>query len=310
MARIPRLLLRGESATYHVVSRTALQGFVLGDVEKDLFVRLLRRLAGVYFAELFGFAVMGNHVHLLVRMRLPDEFPDEEVRRRFSLYYGEARAQTLSDAQLPFYREKWASLSEFVKDVKQSFSRQYNKTHGRRGYFWSERFKSVLVDSGDTLVNCLAYIDLNAVRAGIVDRPEKYRWCSLAHHVQTGNADGLLSTDFGLRPFADLSDDDRLRQYRKFVYEVGSLPSEKGARIADTALAEEERSDFRLSGLNRFLYRTRYFTDSGVIGTKEFVARCACLFEGHFACRHAKRPRPISGLDGVYSLKRLAEGSS
>ena len=62
MARIPRLLLRGESATYHVVSRTALQGFVLGDVEKDLFVRLLCHLGAVYFTELFGFSVMGNHV--------------------------------------------------------------------------------------------------------------------------------------------------------------------------------------------------------------------------------------------------------
>jgi REP element-mobilizing transposase RayT len=309
MARIPRLLLRGESATYHIVSRTALQGFVLNDVEKELFVRLLRHLTGVYFTELFGFCVMGNHVHLLVRMRVGEEFSDDEIRRRFILCYGEARAQTLGADQLPFYREKWASLSEFVKDLKQSFSRQYNKAHGRRGFFWSERFKSVLVDSGDTLVNCLAYIDLNAVRANIVDRPEKYRWCSLARHVQTNNADGFLSTDFGLRHFADLSDEDRLRYYRKFVYEVGSLPSEKGARISDAVLEEEERADFRLSGMNRFLYRTRYFTDSGVIGTKEFVARCACLFEGHFACRHPKKPRPISGLQGVYSLKRLAEAS-
>jgi hypothetical protein len=84
----------------------------------------------------------------------------------------------------------------------------------------------VLVDSGDTLVNVLAHIDLNAVRANIVDRPEKYRWCSLAHHVQTGNADGFLSTDFGLCNFADLPDEERLHFHRKFVYEVGSLPKE------------------------------------------------------------------------------------
>ena len=123
MARIPRLLLSGESATYHVVSRTALQGFVLDDVEKDRFVRLLRHLAAVYFTELFGFCVMGNHVHLLLRMRRADEFSDDEIRRRFILYYGEARAQTLGEDQLPFYGGKWASLSEFVKELKQSFSR-------------------------------------------------------------------------------------------------------------------------------------------------------------------------------------------
>ncbi|MBI5446440.1 MAG: hypothetical protein HY900_35150 [Deltaproteobacteria bacterium] len=309
MARIPRLLLRGESATYHVISRSALEGFVLGDTEKELFVKTLRHLASVYFVEVFGFAVMSNHFHLLLRMHLPEEFNDDEVRSRFDLYYGSGKRKLL-DGQIPLLRDKWGSLSEFVKDLKQSFSRQFNKTRGRSGYFWSDRFKSVLLDSGDTVVNCLAYIDLNAVRAGIVDRPEKYRWCSLAHHVQTGNADHLLSTDFGLRHFADLSDEQRLQFYRKFVYEVGSLPSEKGARISDAVLEAEERADFRLTGMNRFLYRTRYFTDSGVIGSKEFVARCAHLFEQHFACRHPKKPRRISGLDGVYSLKRLAETSS
>ena len=41
--------------------------------------------------------------------------------------------------------------------------------------FGSGRFKSVIVDRGETLINCLAYIDLNPLRAGIVDKPEKYR---------------------------------------------------------------------------------------------------------------------------------------
>jgi hypothetical protein len=58
-------------------------------------------------------------------------------------------------------REKWESLSEYIKEIKQGFSRWYNKRHGRKGFFWGERFKSVIVDNGDTLVNCLAYIDLN-----------------------------------------------------------------------------------------------------------------------------------------------------
>ncbi len=52
-------------------------------------------------------------------------------------------------------------------------------SHNRRGFFWSERFKSVIVDNGDTLINCLAYIDLNPVRAQIVEKPEEYRWSSI-----------------------------------------------------------------------------------------------------------------------------------
>jgi len=61
--------------------------------------------------------------------------------------------------------------------------------------------KVSLVDKGETLINCLAYIDLNPLRAGIVSRPEDYRWNSLGYHVQTNNRDNFLSTDFGLKEF-------------------------------------------------------------------------------------------------------------
>jgi hypothetical protein len=202
-------------------------------------------------------------------------------------------------------REKWESLSEYIKEIKQGFSRWYNKRHGRKGFFWGERFKSVIVDNGDTLVNCLAYIDLNPVRAGMVERPEHYRWSSLGYHVQGRNRDGFLSLDFGLRVFGTMSDGERLRYYRKFVYGVGSLATGRRGAIDAATVAAEERAGFELSALDRFRHRTRYFSDSGVIGTKEFVSSCYRRFEHHFTCRHEKKPQRIGGLDGVYSLKRL-----
>ena len=61
------------------------------------------------------------------------------------------------------------------------------------------RFKSLIVQDGRSLINLLAYVDLNPVRAGIVKRPEEYRWCSLGYHVLTGNRDDMLSMDFGMR---------------------------------------------------------------------------------------------------------------
>jgi hypothetical protein len=109
----------------------------------------------------------------------------------------------LTDGQIPTLRAKRPSLSDYVKEIKQRFSHWYNKRHGRKGFFWGKRFKSVLVENGDTLINCLAYIDLNPVRAGLVERPEDYRWCSLAYHVQTGNKDDFLSLDFGLATFSN-----------------------------------------------------------------------------------------------------------
>ena len=77
--------------------------------------------------------------------------------------------------------------------------------------------------NGDTLINCLAYIDLNPVRAGIVEKPEQYRWSSIGYHIQRYNEDGFLSLDFGLKEFGVKDSSDRLRYYRKFLYEKGSI---------------------------------------------------------------------------------------
>ncbi len=298
MPRIARMVLKGEPGVYHIVSRTALDGFVIRDVEKEYLLNLIRRLSSIYFAQVLGFCLMGNHFHLLVRIHPGEEYDDEEIKRRFTLYYGDNPKRELQDGQIPLLREKWSSLSEYIKEIKQGFSRYYNRLHSRRGYFWSERFKSVIVDNGETLINCLAYIDLNPMRAGIAKRPEDYRWCSLGYHVQGKNKGGFLSLDLGLREFGVKDTKERLRYYRKFVYEKGGI-GPKGS---------ERKKDLQLGAMDRFRYRTRYFTDSGIIGTKAFISRVYGPFKHHFASKHDKRPIVIRGLDGVYSLKRLSEG--
>ncbi len=210
-----------------------------------------------------------------------------------------------SEAQIPFFRKKWSSLSEFVKEIKQEFSRFYNKRHGRRGFFWGDRFKSVIVENGETLVNCLAYIDLNPVRAGIADRPEDYRWNSIGRHVQTGNKDGFLSLDFGQAVFGVTDPGERLRRYRRFLYETGAIAG-KGARISRDAIEKEREKNYKLTRADRFALRTRHFSDSGIIGTKEFVSKTFQRFRHLFQSKNDKTPRRIGGLDGVYSMKRLS----
>jgi len=297
MPRIARLIVKQEEAVYHVMSRSALDGYVIGDVEKEFLLCLIKRLSKTYFAKVLGFCLMGNHFHLLVRMRPGSEFSNAEIKRRFRLYYGDDDKRELEEERIPFLRKKWGSLSEFVKEIKQGFSRYYNRRHHRKGFFWSERFKSVIVDNGETLINCLAYIDLNPIRAGIVEKPEAYRWCSLGYHAQTHNRDRFLSTDFGLTEFAVKSAKERFAFYRRFVYEKAGLIKE----------VEDHSKGLKLSSVDRFRYRTRYFTDSGIIGTKEFVSQVYQAFKGNFSSKHEKRPRLIQGLDGVYSLKRLSE---
>ena len=63
-----------------------------------------------------------------------------------------------------------------MKELKERFSRWFNKRHGRRGMLWQDRYRSVLVEDGDALRTMAAYIDLNPVRAGLIDDPKDYRW--------------------------------------------------------------------------------------------------------------------------------------
>jgi REP element-mobilizing transposase RayT len=305
MARIPRVLITGDPTAYHVISRTALDGYPIGDAEKDHFVELIRKFSALYFVEILGFCIMSNHFHLLIRM-LPDtDFTDADIRKRHRRFYGKDRV--LTEGQIPHYRNKWSSLSEFMREIKLGFTRFYNHRHNRRGYFWGDRFKSVVVENGDTLINCLAYIDLNPIRAGLVDRPEEYRWSSIGQHVQAGKKDNFLSLDFGLKEFGEMDDSERFRRYRRFLYEAAAIDKGKGVTIDDKIISDERKKDFNFTRTRRFLFRTRYFTDSGIIGTKDFVRSTYHRVQDKYDARREKIPKPINGLGGIYSLKRLME---
>jgi REP element-mobilizing transposase RayT len=276
---------------------------------------LIRRYAALYLVEILGFCLMGNHFHILLRVIPEHKFSDDDLLKRYVDFYGDERV--FADGLIPSLRIRLSSLSEFIREIKVNFSRFYNRRHKRRGYFWGDRFKSVIVENGETLINCLAYIDLNPLRAGLVERPEDYRWNSLGYHIQTKNKDNFLSTDFGLNEFNPPSADnclrskkERIRRYRRYVYEAGALnkPAKGAAKvIEDKVLEKERRREFELSRSDRFKYRTRYFTDSGIIGSKDFVAANYRRFKSLFNSKHEKKPKPIKGLSGIYSLKRLAE---
>lgn len=113
MPRIPRMIVKGEEVVYHVISKTALDGYVLGDVEKEYLFNLIKGLSSVYLVEVFGFCIMGNHFHLLVRMNDHENYSDEEIKSRLELYYKEEK-RVITDGQIPYLREKLSNLSEYV----------------------------------------------------------------------------------------------------------------------------------------------------------------------------------------------------
>ncbi|GAB6059369.1 transposase [Desulfonatronum parangueonense] len=304
MARTSRMLRPDKPTVYHVISRSTLPGFPLSDADKDHLVHLLQKYAAMFFVDILGYCMMGNHIHLALRVHPETGVDDHDVRERYHAERGEAAH--LSEADLPAYRKRLCSLSEFMRMFKQSFGRYYNKKHRRKGYFWGDRYKSVIVQQGETLVNLLAYIDLNPVRAGIVDKPENYRWSGLGYLVQTGNRHGLLDLDLGLKEWNELDPKEIIRKYREFVYETGAMDTGKGKQMKKEVVEKERKKGYRLSRVDVFRHRCRYFTDSGIIGSKEFVAE---VFDGvkHLLdSKDERRFTPVGGVEGVYSMKRLS----
>ncbi len=273
--------------------------------EIDYLLKLIKWMDGVFFVEVFGFCIIGYNFHLLLKVENSEDYSDDEVRRRRLALLFCKRGSVVTDDQLAYFRDKISNLSEFVKEIKQRFSRYYNKKHNRRGYFWGSRFKSVILESGDTLINCLAYIDLNPIRANIVEKPEDYRWSSISYHMQTWNKDSFLSTDLGLIVYNEMNEKERFAEYREYLYEKGGLETGKGASIKEVIIAKERDKNYELTPMDRLRFKTRYFTDSGIIGTKLFVNRYFTMFKSNFGRNKTKKPKKVTGFNEVYSLKRL-----
>jgi hypothetical protein len=99
-----------------------------------------------------------------------------------------------------------------------------------------------------------------------------------------------------------------LKEYRRFLYETGAIDNskgQKGQQIKQELLEKEREKDFKITRADRFKSRSRYFSDSGIIETKAFVQENYQRIKHLFQSTNEKLPKPISGLDGIYSLKRL-----
>ena len=108
MPRTPRMIIGDKTAVYHVMSRTALDGFPLGDIEKEFMLDLIRRYSTLYFVEILGFCLMGNHFHIVVRMFPESKFSEEDISNRIERFRGDGWA--VADGQMPHFREKFSSL--------------------------------------------------------------------------------------------------------------------------------------------------------------------------------------------------------
>jgi putative transposase len=288
--RPPRILVKGASSCYHIVSRINGRAFLLKDKEKEAFRDLLRRVAGFCGVEVLTFAILDNHFHLLVRVPgAVGELSDEALLERARLIYGKERKhQPLSLFRIglalqvggdvrqrmrSLIMERMASLPMFVKLLKQRFSVIFNRAHDRVGTLWEDRFHSVLVEDTAAALRAVgAYIDLNPVRAGIVQDPKDYRWSGYGEAA--GGKGGLKR--YALFVHLSGKHAESVEQvaaaYRRFLYVTGGV-SGKGATFSQEAIGAVVKAGGRLTQAELLRCRLRYMTRGAVIGTQAFVEK-------------------------------------
>ncbi len=335
---MPKRLLRLHTESfYHVVSRLSGRHRGLKEPEKRHFHELMRRLERFSGVQVVTYCLMENHFHLLVRVPHCDKqapLVEAQLRELLPLIY---RRRELQHALLEVDRAaqdstgKWMaeilaryqarrfSLSIFLKELKQRYTRWHNRRHHRVGTLWENRFRSVLVEGDETaLLTIAAYIDLNPVRAGIVNDPKEYHWSGYAEAVA-----GKMAAREGLGAILDHTSFGTNRRiswrstgprYRLLLYGHGEerqddvnsgKPGRIGMSRAEVIKVIENGGELELSEILRC--RVRYLTDGVAVGSSEFLQEIFEENRGRFseARQTAGRTMKGSSWNGLQTLRGL-----
>jgi len=301
---------------YHCMTRTVNGERLFGEREKEVLRKMLWRVADFSGVEVLTYALMGNHFHVLVRVPSEGEVSDRELLRRWGVLYPKPtkyeaasfarmeRALEANDEEAEAIRKRllarMGDVSAFMQTLKQRFTIWFNRTHDRFGTLWAERFKSVLVEgAGNPLQTMAAYIDLNAVRAGLVKDPKDYRFCGYAEAV-SGRAKareglrGIWADHAGKGAAGSRPDEEALRAHRRLMFAKG-WNEESVDRAQALKVLEEQDGVLPKAAVLRC--RVRYFTDGAVLGSREFVERYVGAWQLQRERKRPPTPRPLRGAD-------------
>jgi REP element-mobilizing transposase RayT len=216
----PRHQLVDESATqfYHCISRVVRRAFLCGidpltgynfDHRKGWIAGRLKELVDIFAVDICSYGLMSNHFHLILHTdsARARTWSDEDVTQRYERLFPHAVADA---RELPaeawakkvrLWRERLPNLSWFMRCLNESIARRANREDNCTGHFWEGRFRSqALLDEG-ALLTCMAYVDLNPVRAGLASTPEEAQFTSIRERLLS--AARAHSVPPGLMPFAD-----------------------------------------------------------------------------------------------------------
>ena len=203
------LISLADTPYYHITSRCVRRAYLCGvdhysgcnyEHRRQWVVDRLRLLSSLFAIDVCAYAVMSNHYHLVLKLcpeQLEGLSDDEIIDRWCALFKGPLLIQryrdrdslkpyersTISDI-VKLWRSKLASISWFMRCLNQPIAHQANREDKCTGKFWESRFTSQALKSEEALLSCMAYVDLNPVRAGIAETPETSSYTSIRERLK------------------------------------------------------------------------------------------------------------------------------
>ena len=226
-----RIIDKSTSGFYHCTTRCVRRAFLCGedaysginyDHRREWIRERLLILGELFAADVYAYAVMSNHYHVVLFMDVDRaaQWSDEEVARRWLrlcpprlAVHQNPEAPQEADCfesfvselagnaeRIALYRERLCDLSWLMRFLNEYIARKANREDGAKGRFWEGRFKTqALLDEGAVLA-CMAYVDLNPIRAGIAQTPEESEFTSVQQRLEQMTAQDNELSDQSLNP--------------------------------------------------------------------------------------------------------------
>jgi len=203
------LISLADTPYYHITSRCVRRAFLCGvdhysgqsyEHRRQWVVDRIRLLSSLFAIDVCAYAVMSNHYHLTLKVcpeQLTDLSEDDIMERWCALFKGPLLIQNYRSGEdldpverasvsdtVNVWRSRLSSISWFMRCLNQPIARQANLEDKCTGKFWESRFTSQALKSEEALLSCMAYVDLNPVRAEMADTPEQSEHTSIRERLQ------------------------------------------------------------------------------------------------------------------------------
>ena len=186
---------------YHCFVRCVRKGYLFGknDANKDVshrrewVVERLKHLSQSFAIQICAYAVMSNHYHVLVHVNIEQakSWSDEEVIARWRQITGGKREA--KSEQIKQWRDNLSNLSWFMRFMNEYIARKANQGDEVKGRFWEGRFKSQALLQEGALLACMAYVDLNPIRANMATTLQESDNTSIQERLRHYEAESLMA---------------------------------------------------------------------------------------------------------------------